>query len=301
MTHLTQIWRMTCYEWFDALRSRRALVALLLYMATSVGTMYWSISLLQKVEKELASVLLLPASENPGAIATTLWKSKPFQGLMRQVSQNKEVYEDIQGKNPVELIYAWLSFFYMPLLVVLIAANRIPEEMGSGAVRYIAFRTSRGAWVLGKFFGQVSLIALAVIISGLCAYAVARFRLGRYAPIEIIWNMAFWAVRAWIYSIPFIGLIMGLSLFTKSASKSTIFGILALVGLAIITGITSFLSNGIGWRAILPYIAALFPANYEMLLWRSSAQPLITGSIFLITLGFTYLGIGYSFFRKRDL
>jgi hypothetical protein len=52
---------------------------------------------------------------------------------------------------------------------------------------------------------------------------------------------------------------------------------------------------------ILPYIAALFPANYEMLLWRSSAQPLITGSVFLITLGFTYLGIGYFFFQKRDL
>ena len=301
MTQFIHVWRMTCYEWFDALRSRRALVALLLYMATSVGTMYWSISLLQKVEKELASVLLLPASENPGAIATTLWKSKPFQGIMRQVSKSNKVFDDIQGKNPVELIYAWLSFFYMPLLVVLIAANRIPEEMGSGAVRYIAFRTSRGAWVLGKFFGQVSLIALAVIISGICAYVVARWRLGRYAPIEIVWNMAFWAVRAWIYSIPFVGLIMGLSLFTKSASKSTIFGILSLVGLAIITGVTTLLSSGVGWRAILPYIAAFFPANYEMLLWRSSAQPLITGSVFLITLGFTYLGIGYYFFQKRDL
>jgi len=301
MTQFIHVWRMTCYEWFDALRSRRALVALLLYMATSVGTMYWSISLLQKVEKELASVLLLPASENPGAIATTLWKSKPFQDIMRRVSKSNQVFNDIQGKNPVELIYAWLSFFYMPLLVVLIAANRIPEEMGSGAVRYIAFRTSRGAWVLGKFFGQISLIALAVIISGICAYGVARWRLGRYAPIEIVWNMAFWAVRAWIYSIPFVGLIMGLSLFTKSASKSTIFGILSLVGLAIITGITTFFKSGQGWQVILPYLAALFPSDYEMLLWRSSAQPLITGSIFLVTLGFTYLGIGYFFFKKRDL
>jgi ABC-type transport system involved in multi-copper enzyme maturation permease subunit len=292
---------MTCYEWFDALRSRRALVALLLYMATSVGTMYGSISLLQKIEKQLASVLQLPASENPGAITTTLWKSKPFQEMMYRVTKNKEVYKDIQGKNPIELIYAWLSFFYMPLLVVLIAANRIPEEMGSGAVRYIAFRTSRGAWVLGKFFGQVSLIALAVILSGLCAYLVARLRLGHYAPLEVVWNMSFWAIRAWIYSIPFIGLIMGLSLFTKSASKATIFGILALVGLSVITGLTTYLSGETGWRALLPYIGSVFPADYEMLLWRSNAQALTTGTIFLITLGFTYLGIGYTFFKKRDL
>ncbi len=301
MTPLIHIWRMMCYEWFDALRSRRALVALLLYMVTSVGTMYGSISLLQKIEKELASVLQLPASDNPGAITTTLWKSKPFQRIMRQVSKNKEVYDDIQGKSPIELIYAWLSFFYMPLLVALIASNRIPEEMGSGAVRYIAFRTSRATWVLGKFLGQVSLLALAVILSGLCAYLVARLRLGRYAPLEIVWNMSFWALRAWIYSIPFVGLVMGLSLFTKSASKATIFAILSLVVLSVITGLTTLFGGDTGWRALLPYLAACFPSDYEMLLWRSNVQSLTTGSIFLLTLGFTYLGIGYTFFQKRDL
>jgi ABC-type transport system involved in multi-copper enzyme maturation permease subunit len=301
MTQFIHVWRMTCYEWFDALRSRRALVALLLYMATSLGTMYGSISLLQKIEKELVTVLQLPASENPGAITTTIWKSKHFQRMMRQIAKNKEVYDDIQGKNPIELIYAWLSFFYMPLLVVLIAANRIPEEMGSGAVRYIAFRTSRGAWVLGKFLGQVSLLALAVILSGLCAYLVARLRLGKYAPLEVIWQMSFWAIRAWVFSIPYVGLVMGLSLFTKSASKATIFAILALVGLSVITGLTTFLSGDTGWRALLPYIASLFPADYEMLLWRSNLQALLTGSIFLLTLGFSYLGIGFIFFQKRDL
>jgi len=301
MTSFIHIWRMTCYEWFDALRSRRALVALLLYMVTSVGTMYGSISLLQKIETELATVLQLPASENPGAITTTLWKSKPFQRMIRQVAKNKEVYDDIQGRNPIELIYAWLSFFYMPLLVVLIAANRIPEELGSGAVRYIAFRTTRTAWVLGKFLGQLSLLALAVILSGLCAYLVARLRLGRYAPLEIIVNMSFWALRAWIYSIPYVGLVMGLSLLTKSASKATIFGILALVGLSVITGLTTFLSAETGWRSLLPYLASLFPADYEMHLWRSNLQSLMTGSCFLITLGFAYLGLGYTFFQKRDL
>jgi ABC-type transport system involved in multi-copper enzyme maturation permease subunit len=292
---------MTCYEWFDALRSRRALVVLLLYMATSAGTMYGAIGILRKIEKELVTVLQLPASENPGAITTTLWKSKPFKRMIRDTVKNKEVYDDIQGKNPIELIFAWLSFLYMPILVVLIASNRIPEEMGSGAVRYIAFRTSRGAWVLGKFLGQVSLLALAVILSGLCAYLVARLRLGKYAPLEVVWQMSFWAIRAWIYSIPYVGLVMGLSLFTKSASKATIFGILALVGLSIISGLTTFHGGDTGWRALLPYIASLFPADYEMLLWRSNLQALLTGSIFLLTLGFSYLGIGFIFFQKRDL
>lgn len=54
MNALRQTWRVACYEWFDALRSRRALVVLLLYLAAAVCNMYWSINLLHKLETELA-------------------------------------------------------------------------------------------------------------------------------------------------------------------------------------------------------------------------------------------------------
>ncbi|MCL2104638.1 MAG: ABC transporter permease [Kiritimatiellaeota bacterium] len=300
MHALLQVWRMTCYEWFDAVRSRRVLVALLLYMAAAACTMHWSISILGNLETQLADILQLPQSSRTGVISTTLWKSKRFQDIMSHMVQNGSVYRDIFGNHPVELIYAWLLFFYMPMLVVLVTANRIPEEVGSGSVRYVMFRSTRGAWVLGKFFGQLSLIALAVLCSGVCAYLVALIRLGRHVPPGILLNMLVWAAKAWVYSVPFAGLVMGLSLFTKSSGKSTIIGLLAILACFVMTVMAVHFSAYTGWRSFLPYLAAVLPTDYEMLMWRKSFIPLATGAATLISLGFFYLGIGYFFFRKRD-
>ena len=300
MSAFSQIWRMMCYEWFDAVRSRRVLVALLLYMAAATCTMYWSISMLGRLEKELSTLLQLPQTERTGIISKTLWQSKPFQRIMRDVSQSQPVYQDLVGKHPVELIYAWLLFFYMPMLVVLVSAMRIPEEVGSGSVRYIMSRSTRGAWVLGKFCGQLSLIGLAVLCSGVCAYLVALLRLGRYVPPDILCNMLVWAAKAWVYSVPFVGLVMGLSLFTKSAGKSTIVGLLAILACFVVTVMVVHFSAYTGWRSFLPYLASVLPTDYEMLLWRNRGIPLATGVVTLISLGFFYLGVGYFFFRKRD-
>lgn len=301
MTGLQQMWRVACYEWFDALRSRRALVVLLLYMAAAVCNMYWSISLLSKLEKELVTLLQLPSAEQTGVVSTTLWKSKPFQRLMKEMTQNDAVLQDITGKHPVELIYAWFAFFYTPLLVVLVAGSRIAEDLGSGAVRYVIFRTSRATWSLGKFLGQALMIGFALILSGVGAYAVAKYRLAGTGTPDLFLNMAQWSGRAWIFSIPYLGLAMGLSHLTKSASKATVMGIFAITVCFIITVLLRHFTGDSGWRAYLPYLGVLVPEDHKMYLWRSSCAPLVTGTVYLVTLGLCYLLSGYALFRKRDV
>ena len=301
MNGLRQMWRVACYEWFDALRSRRALVVLLLYLAAAVCNMYWSINLLHKLENELSTVLQLPPSERAGVVSTTLWKSKPFPRIMKQMTQNDLVLKDITGKHPVELIYAWFAFFYTPLLVVLVAGNRIAEDLGSGAVRYVIFRTSRASWSLGKFLGQALMIGLALLLSGAGAYAVAKYRLAGSGTPDLFLNMVQWSGRAWIYSIPYLGLAMGLSHLTRSASKATVMGIIAITACFILSIAVRHFTADTGWRACLPYVGMLLPDEYKMYLWRNAAAPLVTGTAHLITLGFCYLLAGYAVFRKRDV
>lgn len=301
MSELRQIWRVACYEWFDALRSRRALVVLLLYMAAAVCNMYWSINLLHKVESELVTVLQLPPSEHAGVVSTTLWKSKPFQRMMKQVAGNNQVLQDITGKHPVELIYAWFAFFYTPLLVVLVAGNRIAEDLGSGAVRYVVFRTSRVSWTIGKFLGQALMIGLALILSGIGAYAVAKYRLAGSGTPDLFLNILQWSARAWIFSIPYLGLAMGLSHLTKSGSKATVMGILAITACFVVAILLRHFTADTGWRAYLPYLGLIVPDEHKMDLWRNSLAPVVTGSVYLMTLGFCYLFAGYALFRRRDV
>lgn len=301
MNGIRQIWRVACYEWSDALRSRRALVVLLLYMAAAVCTMHWSISLLHRMENELAAMLQLPQSERAGVVSTTLWKSKPFQRIMKQVTQDDTVLQDLTGKHPAELIYAWFAFFYTPLLVVLVAGNRIAEDIGSGAVRYVIFRASRVCWSMGKFAGQVIMIGLSLLLSGIGAYAVAKYRLAGSGSPDLLLNILQWSLRAWVYSIPYLGLAMGLSHLTRSSSKATIMGIIAITFCFVISIMIRHFTADTGWRAYLPYMRLLIPDEHKMHLWRSAAAPLVTGSTYLVTLGLCYLLTGYAFFRKRDV
>lgn len=301
MNGLRQVWRVACYEWFDALRSRRALVVLLLYMAAAVCNMHWSINLLHKLENELATVLQLPQSGQTGVVSTALWKSKPFQRIMKQMAQNDLVLQDITGKHPVELIYAWFAFFYTPLLVVLVSGNRIAEDLGSGTVRYMIFRISRISWSLGKFLGQTLMIGLALLLSGLGAYAVATCRLYGSGTPDLCANVLQWSVRAWLFSIPYLGLAMGLSHLTRSASKATIMGIIAITVCFVLSFLLRHFTTETGWRSWFPYLNLLMPEDHKMYLWRNAPAPLATGSAYLVTLGFCYLLTGYAFFRKRDV
>lgn len=301
MRELRQIWIVAGYEWFDALRSRRAIVVLLLYLIAAVCTMHWSINILQRMESELVKVLQLPVSERAGVVSGALWKSKPFRRIMRQVTRNDQVLQDVTGKHPVELIYAWFAFFYAPLLVVLVAGNRISEDIGSGAVRYVIFRTSRITWSLGKFVGQMLMVGVALVSSGLGAYLVAKFRLMGSDSPDLLFNILRWSIRAWVYSIPFLGIAMGISHFTRSASKATIFGIIAITLCFVITVLVERHASDTGWRSWLPYISIFVPNCYKMTLWRSSLPVLINGMTYLVALGFCYHITGCFFFKNSDV
>ncbi len=300
MTSLFQIWRITCYEWFTAIRSRRAIVLLLLFMAASVCTMNFSINALQKMEKELVKLLQLPDTEEVGIVSKTLWKSKPFQRMMKHIVSDDAVYKDIIGKHPVELMYALLVFFYSPLLVVLVSANRISDDIGSGSIRYIAFRSSRFAWSFGKFLGQAGMIGLALLLSGIGAWIVAMIRL-HGAGLPLMMDIFNWSLRSWIYALPFLGLCMGLSHLTRSGSKATIFGILAISVFFVLTILFKMYENAEGWQSIFVYIATFIPESHGGLLWRSNPMAVATGALWMITLALCYHFTGYMIFRNRDI
>lgn len=299
MRLLRQVWHCAAYEWLDALRSRRALVVLLLYLTAAICNMYWSINLLSRLERELSSVLQLPESSQTGVVSQTLWQSKPFQRMIRHTVRDKLVLRDITGKHPVELIYAWFAFFYTPLLVVLVAGNRIAEELGSGAVRYAIFRTSRLSWSLGKFLGQLWVVGLALLLSGASAYLVAAIRVHSISP-QMLPNMVFWSLRAWIYSIPFLGLALGLSHLTRSASKATVSGIIAIALCFALAIALRHFTTPTGWRSYLPQVGLLLPDGHRMLLWRNSPAALLNATTWLVTLAFCYLMTGCALFNRRD-
>lgn len=301
MRSLGRIWHTALWEWSGAIRSRRALVILFLYLASAVLCMNGSISVLGKMEKELAAVLQLPASESTGVVSASLWKSKPFARMVRSAVGEGPVLDGIFGRHPVELLYAWFAFLCAPLLAVLVCGTRVSDDIRSGAVRYMLVRETRIEWSLGKYAGQTLMIGIALAAGSLGAVAVAFFRLSPGTAGGIALPMLGWGVRAWAYSLAWIGLALGLSHLTRSPGRATALGILAICFCAASSPLVGFLHSRFGLPDAVLQLRMLFPGSAEDSLWRFSLTPLATGSLHLLLLGLSYLMAGVAVFCRRDV
>ncbi len=299
MRALYRTWQAALAELTFAIRSRRALVTLCLYLLAGGGCMYGTISILGKMESALVEVLALPASEKTGVVSARIWQSKKFQRIVRDIVADKRVYADIEGSHPAELIYAWFVFLVSPLLVALVSAGRVAEDIGSGAVRYAIVRCTRLEWSFGKFFGQAFLIVAALAAGAVAAWGVAVFRLAGAEWASLLASMMLWGVKAWVYSLAWLGMALGVSHFSRTGGKAVSMALMVSFAFSILP-VVLHMNAELFDLPQLEYLDVLVPGSARTLLWRSDPLIFISAVAHLLLLGVFYLLCGHSVFARRD-
>jgi len=295
---LTQVWVVLRYELADSIRSRRVVILLLLYLAGAMLACNGFISAMHSLEGQLSETLSLPPASSAGAVTDALWRSKAFRRMVVGLVGNKEIALEILSVPPIAVIYGWLALTFTPILVTLSASGRIAEEVSSGSVRYVLTRTSRPAWCLGKFFGQGCEIMLALMLSAIGTWCVARFRMPLTTDLEVARWIIIYGWKAWVYAVAFIGLALGVSLVVRSPYHAMGLSL----GLLIVMGALALISRhfaGEGWRQLWQITDYLFPMKHKMGLWRLQPAYIVNAALYLVALGFSYLFLGYSVFVKR--
>lgn len=298
---LGRIGRVAVLEGRMSLRSRRALVVTLLFLAVSAGLMYAMISIFASLEAGLSSTLGLPGGSSPGAMAEALWKSKPFVRMMERMAGGSLVFADIQGRHPLLLAYAANVFFLVPLLTLLVSASSVANDVRSGAARFWLVRVTRTEWALGKFCGEALTVAGAMAVGALAAWGVMLTRLPFSEAVTMLPGLFDWMVRAFFYSLAWLGLFLGLSHVASSGGKATALGILALLGVAAWRPMLSQLAENVAGFAWVTHFDVLVPGAFYPLLWRRSPSALFQGVVLLSALAFLYLSLGAAVFRRRDV
>jgi len=288
------------YELSDAVKSRRAAVVLLLYVVGAMLTCNGFISVLRRIEVELCKVLSLPPSSSPGAVVSVLWKSRQFSRMMRELIGDRQVVEQLMSVHPMALVYGWLIFAFTPILVMLTTSTRISEELESGSVRFVLLRTSQPAWCVGKFFGQALTIIVALMFSALGSWCLTRFRLTGMNNFAVAQGMIIYSWKAWLYSLAFIGMALGVSQLTRSPNKAMALGFGAWMAVTVL-GIMSKHFVGDGWKQIWQAVHMLVPIGHRLDLWRVDLVHQVQSVAFLVCLGFVYMFAGHAFLSKRDL
>lgn len=290
------------HELADSIKSRRAIVLLILYFAGSIAGTLIFIKVLHGVETQVVKAMGLDPSRNPGGVTATLWESSAFREIIVHLTGNREVAEELLRIPPLALFYAWLSFSFAPLLVILTAAPRIAEEVWSGSVRFVLFRTSRGAWCMGKFVGQACQLFIALLLSAAGAWIVGILRTEHFAAVPSALYMLSFALKAWVFALAFLGLATGISQFFSSPTIASAVSFITLIALSILAGLSSHFANPntIGGR-IWDLVNLIIPSGHKLDLWRTDPAHVLPAVIFLTALSFAYLLIGQSCFSRRDL
>ena len=296
-----RIIRVALFELAAAVRTRRAIVLVALYLASSLLGMSGAITALGKMEDRLAEILQVEKVEGKsGVVSAALWKSKPFQQLVRSVVGDSLIYDDIVGKHPAELIYAWIVFLSVPLLTVLVATRRVAEEVKSGAAKYMLLRVTRLEWTLGKYLGIALLMLVGLLIGAVAAWIVAAFRLSGADIPALLPAMIVWSVKAWFLSLAWLGLALGVSHLFKSGAKADAVAILLMIAFSVVPAILKgFGSAWLGGKLLV--LVRLFPSSVDAALWRSSFLPVAASATWLVMLGLLYLSVGHAVFARRDV
>jgi ABC-type transport system involved in multi-copper enzyme maturation permease subunit len=287
-------------ELADSVRSRRAIVVLILFVFGSLLVCNGFVSALHKIEGQLAEMLMLPKAQTPGAVMDSLWQSRHFQRMVKDLLGDRDIATQLMSVHPMALIYGWLAFAFSPVLVMLTASPRIAEELGSGSIRFVMLRTSRGAWCLGKYVGQALMLILALTLSALACWCLMRFRLMGMNSLVVAQGMVIYSWKAWLYSIAYLGLALGISQTTRSQNKAMAMGFGAWMLFAIL-GVASKHLAGDGWRQLWHGVNMILPYGHRLDLWRLDMVHQVEAATFLITLGVVYLFIGHAFLVRRDV
>ena len=287
------------HEIVDGFRSRRALALLLLYLLGSVASCLLFIKVLHSIEEELVTAMGLTPSAEAGSVTATLWQSDSFKHMMGELVGDRALAARLLAIPPLSLFYGWLSFTFAPLLVLLLSSPRIAEEVGTASVRYVLVRTGPAEWCTGKLAGQAVMLLAALLVSAAGAWAVGYVRFSGFEPLGSIPHLAGFALKAWIYTWPFLCLALAVSQFTRSPVIATA---AAFVVFTVIT-IASFAAEhftGEGWRRFLDVVFLFTPRASRLGLWTPEAAQFVPAAVLLAAIGLFYFLCGYAFFVRRD-
>lgn len=288
------------HELAEGIRTRRAVVVLILYLAGSVTATNGFISALNRIEEQVAEMLALAPGASTGAVADALWESRQFQRMITALVRDRDVARALFAVPPIALMYAWLAFTFTPILVMLTTSSRIASEIGTGSVRLVFLRTQRLAWAFGKFLGQSLVVIVALMLSVAGAWITARLRMDGLDGGAAAVGMIAYAGKAWIFSLSFVGLALGVSQTTRHPNLATVIGFVAWIAMRVLAWVAGRF-EGDGVRELWHVARMITPHGHWVDLWRPDAAHVISATLFLSALGLVYLVIGHCILSRKDL
>lgn len=300
LTSVRDIWLIARFELVRNLRTWRALALSLMYIIVMGGGAYMFTRFIGTLEGALASTLMVPTTETPGAMLDKLIHDDSLRRpLGAMIGQGDDVLDYVLTWPVLAIFHLWAGMILVPFLAATTSAESIVLDTANRAVRFECLRTGRVEFVVGRFVGQLLLLIAATTLSVSATWAVGMIYMVGNDPWTLFSSLLEVTPKLWLISLPFIGLGLAASQTTSSANMARVVAIISTV-LSLI--LYKYAENklkqggGVHWDVVLQ----LMPWNWVDGLWQPGLAG-VSDAVVLILLGFTAMGAGLPVFLRRDL
>jgi ABC-type transport system involved in multi-copper enzyme maturation permease subunit len=275
----------------ESLRTRRALVLVLLYVLIAASASGIYIRIMAEIQDNIAAIPEV-AADPDAAMAMGMVQDSGYRMLLLFFAGGDAPLADhLATYPPMVLVFAWISLAFLPWFIALTSYDLIAGDLHLRTIRYAALRTSRGAYVIGKLLGQAALVAGVTGLGMLPVLVLGALYLPGFNFIgTLLALLSTWPVTV-LCALGYLGVVTLASQLCKGpgAARATAVGLLFAV-----------------------WIFSLLPAPYTPLGWLSpwywkyglfhpgvGERMLAIGACLGLCAGYTALG--YLRFRRRDL
>jgi len=232
-------------------------------------------------------------------------RGSPFRGILSGSVDEQEAVDFMAALPPITLFHMLISLMILPMVIMITSSESISQEHQSRGVRFVALRTGRAEFVLGKVLGQGVTIALMTLLAGAVCMAIAAWKLQDFEFFPTLSALLMFWPRLTAYCVAFLGLAGLCSMNTNSTVGSRTFSLIGLVSLWFISHLVNvyivFLDVGGGWARLLRAIDFFSPFSHQNDLWYPETVRYGGAMAALVFLGVFYLAIGLINYRERDL
>jgi ABC-type transport system involved in multi-copper enzyme maturation permease subunit len=215
---IATVLRIASFDFFESVRSRKALALLALYVAGSLAASGMFTRFVMAFEDTASEVLSVGKTETAGAMTEELMLSDNMLRFFEELVGDKELAKALVRIPPLALFYGWLAFTFIPLLTTLTSGDAVAAEVASGSVRFALFRVDRLTWALGKLLGQAILMALGIAAGAVAAFLISTVLLADSHRLQTLMWLGRFSVRAFFYGFAYLGMAVGASLYAKSVN-----------------------------------------------------------------------------------
>lgn len=148
-----------------------------------------------------------------------------FQDIARQLAGSIGFQELISWPEAEFAIYWVISLYCFPLFSLFVGSDQTVGDRQRGTLRFLSLRSTRNEILLGRYLGQLLIIAILITATVLATLIIMSYRDSSLLSSGLLLGLKL-SLQLTLISMPFIALMSFLNIVTSSSRLSIVMAIL---------------------------------------------------------------------------